>query len=132
MLSETEAQKLCSHVSNCSSQPHRREDTRSLLDNCKKQDCDLGRSWRKHPNSPPKAIVMPLKTDPVDISENVSSYSSSSHDLVCNTCQCYSKTLSAICDLKSNTQAKHSVQGWKNLFEAKDKMLAQKNLLIER
>ena len=133
LLSETEAQKLCSHVSKYSSQAsHRREDTRSLFDDWKKQDYDLERNRRKHPNSPPKAIVTPLKTRSMDTSENTPSYSSS---LACNTCPCYSKTLTstkAICDPKSNTPSIHSVDGWKNLLEAKDKMLAQKNHLIER
>ena len=132
-LSETEAQKLCSHVSKCSSQAsHRREDTRSLLDDCKKQKYDLEKNRRKHSNSPPKAIVTPLKTHSMDSSESMPSYSSS---LVYNTRPCYSKTLTstkAICDLKSSTPSTHSVDGWKNLLEAKDKMLAHKNHLIER
>ena len=149
-LSDTEAQKLCSHVSNCSSQAScRREDacnkSRSLLrsrDDYKEQDYYLKRSWHKHPNSPPRAIVTPLigglvhsKTHAVDTSEhsdNVPSYNSSSHGLICDTCQCHSKAPTTICDLKSNTQTRSTTDGWKNLLEAKDKMLAQKNLLIER
>ena len=75
------------------------------------------------------------KTHAVDTSEhseNLPSYSSNSHGLVCNTCQCHSRTLTTISDLKSNAQTKTTTDGWKNLLEAKDKMLAQKNHLIER
>lgn len=140
LLSDTEVQKPCSHVSNCGSQPsHQCEDTRSrsLVHSsvCKKHDYFLKRSWYKHPSSPPKAIVTPLKTNAVDASEyseNIPSCSSDSHDIVHKACECHSKKVEATCDLKSNTRIKGTIDEWKILLEAKDKMLAQKNDLIER
>ena len=115
-------------------------------DDYKQRNYYSEKSWRKYPNSPPKAIVMPLigglvhsKTHAVDTSqhsEHLPSFSSSSRDLMCN-CQCHSKTLTsmkAICDLKSSTQTRNTIDGlgWKNHLEEKDKMLAEKNHLIER
>ena len=157
LLSDTEAQKVCSHVPNRDRASRRHNDasedacgkSSSFLhshDDCKERDYYLERSWRKYPNSPPKAIVMPLvgglvhsKSHTVDTSEHsghLPSFNSSSHGLVCN-CQCHSKTLTsmkAICDLKSSTQTRNITDrlGWKNHLEEKDKMLAEKNYLIER
>lgn len=138
LFTDTEAQKLCSHVSSCSQAPHHHQDTISLLHSRnvhKERDYYLERRWHKHPNSPPKAIVTPLKSHAVDTSKHLPCKSTNSHDFVCSTCLSHSRTLAsaeAVCDLKSNTQTKKTIDGWKNLLEAKDKMLAQKNDLIER
>ena len=108
------------------------------------RDCCVEKGWRKSSRNPPKAIVTPLiggiahsSARAEDTTRYLSSVNSSSHIDVCRTCQSHLDSLSCtraqtLCGPKNDRLVNDTTYGWKGLLEMKDRMLAQKNHLIER